>query len=376
MWNQAANNSILWRTVRMKNSKVNDWSGLTNALKRHGTRHLDLRKILIPPNLNWSDFLENIGDVSELESIDLCKCPTEVVVGLFERNRNLRILNAVSINGSTVSIPSANKFSQLTELRLKGVERLEVDTLAPLQHMKHLKHLSITSAVNFDASKFLPIQTLTSLETLELGECCEFTEQFAHDVLSRLICLRRLRLEKGQMKCSTFDILEVVAKLTKLLQLELVNFDVAAGFEQRLGHCKHLRHLMLIPTYLSQSATTNNSILAGISLLRDTLHTFTWVVTQELLRVTELYVDRETKSRDRRQQDDKIPILKPVPLMTKDAAILKSISENAVSEAPQVEILPLNIVQVMVGEALPNLKLNILKVPFHATWRQTINAPS
>lgn len=376
MWNQVANNSILWQTVRMKNSKVNDWSGLTGALKRHGTRHLDLRKILIPPTLNWSDFLENIGDVTDLESIDLCKCPTEVVTGLFERNRNLRVLNAVSINGDSLSIPTTSQLSQLTELRLKAVDQLEIDSLASLQHMKQLRHLSITSAVNFNASKFMAIQSFTSLETLELGECCEFTKEFAHDVLIKLTSLRRLRLEKGQLKCSTFDILDVVAKLPTLAQLELVNFDVGAGFEKRLGNCKHLKRLLLIPTYLSQSATTNNSILAGISKLKDTLQVFTWVVTQELLRVTELYVDRETKSRDRRQQDDKIPILKPVPLMTKDAAILKSVSENAVSEAPQVEILPLHIVQVMVGDALPNLKLNILKVPFHATWRQTMNETS
>lgn len=359
----------------MKNSQVNDWSGLTSALKRHGTRHLDLRKVLIPSTLNWSDFLENIGDVTDLETIDLCKCPAEVVSGLFERNRNLRILNALAINGDTLSIPDANKLSQLAELRLKAVISLDVENLAPLQHIKGLKHLSLTSMKGIDASKFIVIRTMTSLQTLELGECCELTEEFGHGVLAKLVNLRRLRLEKGQEKCNTFAILDAVANLPNLAQLELVNFDVTSGFENRIVNCKYLKRFLLIPTYISQSATTNNVILAGIAKLKDTLEAFTWVVTQELLRVTELYIDQcdDRKRRDRRPQENKIPILKPVPLITKDAAaILKSNSENAVSEAPQVEILPLHIVEGMIHTSLPNLKLNILKVPFHATWRQSM----
>lgn len=374
MWNQVANNSLLWQTVRMKNSQVNDWSGLTSALKRHGTRHLDLRKVLIPSTLNWSDFLENIGDVTDLETIDLCKCPAEVVSGLFERNRNLRILNALAINGDTLSIPDMNKLSRLTELRLKAVNSLDVENLGPLQNIKDLKYLSLTSMKGLDETKFNVLRSLTSLETLELGECCELTEEFG-GVLTKLVNLKRLRLEKGQDRCHTFVILDAIAKLPNLAQVELVHFDVTSGFENRVVNCKYLKRLLLIPTYISQSATTNNVILAGIAKLKDTLEAFTWVVTQELLRVTELYIDQcdDKKKRERRPQEDKIPILKPVPLITKDAAaILKSNSENAVSEAPQVEILPLHIVEDMIRSSLPNLKLSILKVPFHATWRQTM----
>lgn len=356
----------------MKNSQVNDWSGLTSALKRHGTRHLDLRKVLIPPTSNWTEFLEHIGDVSDLQGIDLCKCPSSVVEGLFLRNRNLRILNAVSINGDTLNIPAENRLSQLTELRFKAVSALEISSLTPLQHMQKLKHLSLTSIKGLNAERFSALGSLTTLETLELGECCDFTREFATEVLANLVCLERLRLEKGQEKCSTFDILDTISRLPKMAHLELVNFDVKSGFDSRIAHCKNLKRLMLIPTYISQSATTNNMILAGIANLGDTLKAFTWVVTQELLRVTELYVDQcDSKKRDRRQQEDKIPILKPVPLMTKEA-ILRSVSENTMSEAPQVEIVPLHVVESLIKTAVPQLKFQILKVPFPSTWRQTM----
>lgn len=222
-----------------------------------------------------------------------------------------------------------------------------------------------------DASSFDTIGSLTALESLELGDCTEFTAPFARSVLIKLKHLQRLRLEKGQEKCCTFEILDAIIRLPKLSQLELINFDIKAGFDARIGLCKNLRRLLLIPTYISQSATTNNMILSGILKLEDSLQEFTWVVTQELLRVTELYVDQcYTNDQDRRPMEDKIPILKPVPMMSKDAQ--KSANENAVSEAPQVEILPLHMVENMIVEAIPQMKLQIRKVPFPATWRQTL----
>lgn len=357
----------------MKNSQVNDWHGLTIALKRHGTQHLDLRKVLIPVTSNWTDFLKYIGDVSELQSIDLCKCPVNVVTGLLDSNPNLCCLNALSITDEILDLPDLIKTSQLTELRLKSVTSITINNLSTLQQLTNLKHLALTSVKNLNETNYSVIGGLLSLESLELGDCNDFAPSFPRNVLSNLKKLERLRLEKGTEKCCIFEILDIISKLPNLMQLELVNFDIKSGFDAKLAQCKNLKRLLLIPTYISQSATTNNMIMSGISKLTNTLQTFTWVVTQELLRVTDLYVDQcETKKRDRRPMEDKIPILKPVPLMTKDAAIMRSVSDSSNSDAPQVEILPLHIVQSIVTTAIPNMKLKILKVPFHATWRQTL----
>lgn len=56
--------------------------------------------------------------------------------------------------------------------------------------------------------------------------------------------------------------------MKKLDQLELVNFDVKPGFDMALGACKNIKKLMIIPTYISQSATTNNMVLAGVLRLQ------------------------------------------------------------------------------------------------------------
>lgn len=41
--------------------------------------------------------------------------------------------------------------------------------------------------------------------------------------------------------------------------------------------------------------------------------------------------------------------------------------------SPQVDILPLPQLQKLLLTALPKTRVKILKIPFHATWRQSIS---
>lgn len=371
MWNQAANNSKLWRTVRMKNSQVNDWSGLANTLKRNGTKHLDLRKMLIPGNSEqtWQHFSENIGRVVELESIDLCRIPSKVIENLLKTNTELRIVNAVAIKDEHLSLQSLNQLTRLTELRLKSLNTLNIDSLVPLKNLIYLKHLSLTSIKELGTKGFEVLGNLERLETLELGECSELSGRFATNVLLKLNRLERLRLEKGQDQCCTFDVLDTLSKLPTLTQLELVNFDIKPEFDVHLKQCKNLKRLLIIPTYISQSATTNHMILNGVLKLANNLEQLTWVVTLELLRVTELYVDQcDAKRRDRKMPEDKIPVLKPVPGMLEE----DQDDQTTMADVPQVEILPLDKVEKILATHMPNTKFSIIKVPYHATWRQNM----
>ncbi|XP_031632662.1 uncharacterized protein LOC116346640 isoform X3 [Contarinia nasturtii] len=371
MWNHVANNSILWQTIRMKNSQANDWAGLMAALRRHGTRHLDLRKILIAPTLDWNDFITHISR-TDLETLHLCRCPSEVVTALLETNTNLRALMSLSITGNTFTFPSTCRMSALQELRLKSGSTMKIENLQALQHLTSLRQLSLTSIDSLDANQLEPLSRLASLESLELGECNNLAGGFARNILNKLRNLERLRLEGGK-GCATFDILEVIERLPKLIQLELVNFDIKPGFDTRIALCRRLKRLLIIPTYISQSATTNNLVLSSIAHLGDTLQSVTWVVTQELIRVTDLYTDEcHTEGQPRKPNEDKIPIIKPVPMMR------ESQKSNTSSDASTqlVEILPLSQVEKIIRSNIPKLKLKIQKVPFSATWRQTISDTS
>lgn len=369
MWNHVANNSILWQTVRMKNSQANNWAGLMAALRRHGTRHLDLRKILIASTLDWNDFIAQISQVPDLETLHLCRCPSEVVTALLETKSNLKALNAQSITGDLFSFPTSCNMPTLTELRLKSGSPMKVENLHALNQLRSLRHLSLTSIESLEASHLEPLVALSALESLELGECNNLAGTFAKNILAKLRHLERLRLEGGK-GCATFDILETIEKLPKLVQLELVNFDIKPGFDTRIALCRRLKRLLLIPTYISQSATTNNLVLSSIAHLGETLQSVTWVVTQELIRVTDLYTDEcQGEGQARKANEDKIPIIKPVPMMRES----HKTNSSADSNTQLVEILPLSQVEKIIRSNIPQLKLKIVKVPFSATWRQTIS---
>lgn len=356
----------------MKNSQVNDWNGLATTLIKNNTKSLDLRKMLSPPNSDesWTNFSNIIGTIKNLESIDLCKCSSQIVENLFVTNLNLKILNAVTLKDDLLNLEKIENLKNLTELRLKSSEGLIIDDIKPLSKLINLQHLSLTSIKELGTKNIEVLGNLIKLESLELGECSEFSNNFVIKVLLKLNNLQRLRLEKGQNDCNTFDILSGVAKLNNLIQLELINFDVRTEFDDYISKCINLKRLLIIPTYVSQSATTNQIVLNGIMRLNETLKNFTWAVTGELVRVTELYVDNcDANKRSKKSLSDCIPVLKPVPGILDSTQIM---SKRVVGDVPQVEILPLTSVEKILNTALPNTSVRMVIIPYHATWRQNL----
>lgn len=361
----------------MKNSKVSNWAGFTAALRRGETKHLDLRKLLVSSTKleeTWSDFCKYIGTVTSLEHIDMCRCSAQVVENLFVTNPNLTILSALAINDETVNLINIDNITMLQELRLRTLDKCTLEgDLSPLRSLKHLRHLTLSSVRQLGTKAIEVIGELNSLVSLELGECNDFDSRFTDNVLPKLSNLERLRLEIGQEQCRTLDILDSVAKLENLSQLEFVNFDIKPVFDDKLAQCTNIKKLLIIPTYISQSATTNNIVLNAVLKLRDTLQVFTWGVTVELLRVTALYVDQceDSTRKERRHFDECIPVLKPVPgsPAPEPAEEEPSTAANAV---PQIEILPLDKVEEILRDNLITTKFTIVKVPYHATWKQQL----
>ncbi|XP_018392974.1 PREDICTED: uncharacterized protein LOC108772026 isoform X2 [Cyphomyrmex costatus] len=383
MWRDLAAHPSLWKTVRMKNSQVTDWDGLADTLQRRGTQHLDLRKMLIACESDniWKKFLTVIPRVSSLLKLELCRCPVSVVEEVIKTCPQLEVFSAMSIKCESLTLESIGNLRRCQELRLKAISGMSLQQdLTPLQDLKHLTQLSLTSVKELGKKKIVVIQSLTNLETLELGECSDFPDKFGTIVLINLNKLERLRLEKGQGSCCTFDILEGVSKLQNLNQMELVNFDVKNGFDKCLANCKNIKRLLIILTYISQSATSNNMVLGGVTELSDNLTHFIWGVTLELLRVTELFID-QCNLMNKQITGDSIPVLKPVPCLRLISDV-EDENENQ-KEAddkqqphqtgPQVDILPLPQLQKLLLTALPKTRVKILKIPFHATWRQSIS---
>ncbi|XP_064075080.1 uncharacterized protein LOC113396478 [Vanessa tameamea] len=370
LWRQLASAPALWRHVRMKNSHVSDWGGLCAALKSHGTRWLDLRKMLLPPNdtVFWDHFAEHIGSVDTLERLELCRCPARAVEAACERLPGLRALAAPAIRDARLDPAPLARLPRLELLRLKSLTGLSLTRdLHSLSSLSRLQHLSLTSIKELGWCACEVVGQLEQLESLELGEC-SFGGSFA-TALGKLVKLRRLRLERGVSHCAAPALLRALSALPKLTRLELVNFDVKVGFDDALAECKNIQRLLIIPTYVSQSATTNKQVLSGVLRLKDTLTHLMWGVTIELLRVTELFIDQcEAGEGEGKRRDvgECIPVLKPVP------GCRLPDDHRTVVGPPQVEILPIPTLQRLLSAQLPNTKLKLLRIPFHATWRQSL----
>ncbi|XP_063388121.1 uncharacterized protein LOC134673996 [Cydia fagiglandana] len=370
LWRDLAATPQLWRHVRMKNSHVSDWGGLFAALRRHGTKRLDLRKMLLPQNdaVFWEQFGEHVKQLDELERIEMCRCPASAVEAVCRGASNLRALSALAIRSALLDPAPLGSLSQLRELRLKSMAGLSLTRdLQPLAALTRLTHLSLTSIKELGWCACDVVGQLPQLESLELGEC-SFRAEFAL-VLGKLTRLKRLRLERGTAQCAAPALLRAVALLPNLTSLELVNFDVKVGFDDALAECKNIQRLLIIPTYVSQSATTNKQVLSGVLSLKDTLTHLMWGVTIELLRVTELFIDQcEQGAERRRDVGECIPVLKPVP----GCRLPPDHTKQEPRTPPQVEILPLPTLQRLLSAQLPNTKLKLLRIPFHATWRQSL----
>ena len=235
--------------------------------------------------------------------------------------------------------------------------------LTGIDKFTNLKHLSLTTVSKFVNNSIYSISSLSSLTTLELGECIDLPSDFSDRVLMKLENLHRLRLEKGQNSFPMFDILNAISMLKHLEQLELINCDVKIGFNEHISKCTNLQKLLLIPTYISQSAATNFMIMKGIKTLSDSLKVFIWGVTVELLRVTELYIDQCDK--DNRFENianggEAIPILR------------SDNTDSVMKKSEIVEICPLTEVHNILSKACPKTFIKILKTPVQNTWKLTI----
>lgn len=144
MWRDLASHPGLWKTVRMKNSQVTDWDGFAETLRNKGTKHLDLRKMLIVGEANniWTQFVNVIPRVKSLVKLELCRCPASVVEEITQNCPQLEVLCAISIKADTLNIKAMSNLSNCTELRLKALNGMSLEgDLTALENMKNLTHL-------------------------------------------------------------------------------------------------------------------------------------------------------------------------------------------------------------------------------------------
>ncbi|XP_026680004.1 uncharacterized protein LOC103510030 [Diaphorina citri] len=281
----------------MKNSRVQDWSGCAASFCRHNTEVLDMKKMITPSGPDdqismWSKLPSHLGQIGTLKHVDLGKCSSHVFENLKDHLSQLLSLSATLHRGQPVVLSHFSAMKNLVKLKLKGYEikkgAQNIFAVNHLSHLTQLRHLALTSVGNLNHTTLDSIiSQCPQLTALELGSCANLTAQDATKLL-RLSNLQKLRLEIVVSEASSAFV-EAASRLEHLSHLELINVDVTEGFDVSLGLCTRLRTLIIIPTYVSQSAVTNYLLLSGIAKLQTTLRLVSWGLTMELLKVTDMF---------------------------------------------------------------------------------------
>lgn len=117
-----------------------------------------------------------------------------------------------------------------------------------------------------------------------------------------------------------------------------------------------------------QASTTNQLVLKGVSKLSNSLKHFVWGFTLELIKTTDLLINQSKMSHNdanptpqqNRSTVDKVPIY-------------ETVLEPTGVGLTFMKITPLPKLYIRLMNRLPTTKTTFLKVPFRATWRQTIS---
>lgn len=396
-WNIIAMNKLLWQNVFLKNSMVHDWEKCIDTINNQGTVLLDTRRMLISDKTDefesfWLRFCKEVKRANKITNIELYRCPTHVVEDILYSLPQLKVLNATSIKNPllTKDVKNTNDFmalnlkylgqmKNLTEIRLKGLSGIKLLKLTSFKNLKYLKTLSLTSIKSFPKDTSLMLETVTpNLEHLEIGDCDCLSKEFATS-LKKLISLKSLRLENCCGKWESFaqDIFVAIRSLKNLSVLELINIEFTNCVEEELEKCYGIRALLIIPAYVSQSATTNCHLIDCLKKLSKTLTHLVWGLTHELLRVTDLFISQYQQNQHEigyslelahtPKTANNIPILrtrKPRQLPDEQPAI-----ENEKDISDNVDILSVPALEKLLETMMVGARTKVVKIPFSKTTR-------
>ncbi|KAL1454220.1 hypothetical protein WDU94_010496 [Cyamophila willieti] len=393
LFNAAAHSYQLWQVVKLKNSKVRDWTGLADCLNRHRTHTLDMLKMIgsADPDENdeiWNRFYKVIGKIHSLKRLELGRVTAaEILNSASNCSKNLTEFSVIAQKLATIDLKLFQGLPNLEILQLRSFESkrehgLIMMNIPLLSNMKNLRHLSLTGVKNLKSYQVNVLKDFPPLTSLELGDCTKLDERFPEASLAPLTSLVRLRLEMVQGNMAN-KFIEVIATLPRLKTLELINIDTKKGFDEVFGRLSHIEHLLIFPTYITQSSTTNWLVLSGLAKLKSSLKFLTWGLTQELLRVTTLFIeqwnaqlnlDDGVSKLDPEElkktivESNSIPVMKPLPELF-EAVHTAGKVEGSKQNISELDILPIDELKAMLEKVLYDTKIKLITVPVSSTTR-------
>ncbi|ALC48734.1 CG2247 [Drosophila busckii] len=348
-WAMIGRERSVWRTLRLRNTRITNWIFCLRDMSRYRTRELDMMGVHMD---NPKQRLE--GDLRVLKSLRILRTDAteadfiQLVIKRLQRLLELR----TTCTSRSLSLAHLDKLQELQVLRIRMMDpKANLLSLQPLQKLQHLRELSLRGISNMMQWDWVHLESLPQLETLVLGSCRGMnTSTFGEQVLPSLKRLRNLRLENHHTvrSFSITDIMHGLATSQTVQRLELINVNVDAEFSRQLGACKSVHELLLMPNYHNNTAYMMHYIMQAINENSEQLQlrVFRLGLTLQLLSVTRALV----VSLDR----DCVPVALPIP----------GVPENDIlnDSEEQIAYLPVDRLESILHHMMPQAWLTVAKV--------------
>lgn len=366
----ASRHYSLWKSVHLTDNYVKDWEKLARCLNKNDTEVINFNNMITktePDDIKtmWRSISEALGKISTLRHLDLGKCAGPEII-IIKQCLSLTHFTCSFNKKSLLDFYGFSAVQNLTHLYIKGLQLskaigLKVLNIHNLSKLEHLTHLALTSVKqnSQDTNWAMFLADMPQLEWLELGECTNFTNEFVNNALSKLVGLKHLRLEMVTELIAN-DIVNAISTLPCLNTLELINFDVKSGFEEAFCKCINLRHVLIIPTYIKQSAVTVQRMVIALSGMNHILKTVVWGLTLELLKVTEMLVTQHQFP-----LEPGVDCTNCVPIMPKVRLETENSSET--KKSAQVEVITVDQLRDRLAKEIPSVDVRLIKVPYMNT---------
>ncbi|CAC5357272.1 unnamed protein product [Mytilus coruscus] len=380
-WRKLVMHPCLWREVRFRNMKIADWEKAAKYLSRRAVEILDLRGVshYEDRNKTWHQLISNIHLFTCVHTIHFGAVPGSVLQALCEKTTQLETLSAEWISDSTNEQMKTNptkldigKFSSLADLKvlkLRGISGLALPAfsfsggISELKSLKHLQKLSLTTLKDFESDKELEFLTsLPNLVHLELGDCTSWTPE-TYSIIGKLTELQTLRLECGGNSYETGEALkslrlecggnsyetglpEALGNLTKLENLELIEFLIPENLHKTLEKLENLKSLNVWPDTSNQPAAQVNSYTLNTVAKLKSLQQLEWGILSN--NNSSIILDGEDMNKQHTQNNQEW-----IPFLPASDNGYDALSESL------TEYISLVNFKEKLTKLLPNTKLNV-----------------
>lgn len=373
-WNLVASQKQFWQYIDLPISSIVQWGNFFDVLKQQQTKQLIIRSNIVSNfDSNHDLFLNmSIPKCESLQVIQLFYCPLILVINLLKTNRQLKKVHLKILQSDSVNLQNITELLDCENLRISSAKPTVVlKEPISFQNLIYLSTLSLRHITNLPKNLFESLSYCGCLQVLELGQCTNIPNNFGSTVLSTLFDLRQFRMEECNDFSSLTDIIHAISQLPNMTQLELINIQIDPEFANLISTCINLKKLLILPKYISKSASTNSSILMGIKSLHSTLSHFVWGITEELLHVTQIFWEQSSGAQCNTRLNA-IPISIPTHCYGLiDQPLVKSNSIIPVTVIPTksvtIKILPVASLFNVLNNTLPFTHIKVVFVPQYKT---------